>query len=445
MSTQISRRKLLAGAGLAFVLGSERAPGPAAADGLVEDWPQYRGPRRDGTWREEGVIDRFTGPELPVRWRAPVSNGYSGPTVANGRVYVTDRVTIPEQQERVHCFDMESGRKLWTHAYPCRYGGFAYPNGPRACVTVHDGRAFSIGSMGHVHCLDAATGQVLWSHDCFTEYGIRMPDFGISSDPFIDEDRVIFQIGGEGACVVAFDQRTGKERWKALEDRAGYAAPVVLRQGGNRVLAVWTGEQIAGLEPATGRQLWGFPFKSPAVLDAITSPTLEGERLFVSGWHSGALMLRVPKDRPTVAELWHQQGPNERNTRAFHTMFTQPILDGDLVFGMDTYGELRCLDASTGERIWVSDAVGPQVRNLGVHFTRRGKDVWIFNERGELIISRLSREGYQEISRTRLIRPTRGQFTRRGEGVAWAPPAFAHRHVFARNDEELLCASLAKP
>lgn len=442
MRTVFSRRRFLAGAGLALSAGPALSTARAAETG-GEDWPQYRGLRRDGVWREEGVLNRFAGPEIPVKWRTPVSNGYSGPTVANGRVYLTDRVTDPEQQERVHCFDAKTGERVWTHAYACRYGGFAYPNGPRACVTIHDGRAFALGSMGHVHCLDAATGKLQWSHDCFTEYGIRMPDFGISSHPFIDEDRVVVQIGGEGACVVAFDQRTGKERWKALEDRAGYAPPVLIRQGGKPVLAIWTGEQIAGLEPHTGRQVWGFPFRSPAVLDAITSPTVEGDRLFVSGWHSGALLLRVPADRPTVQELWHHQGPNERNTQAFHTMFTQPLFEDDVIYGIDTYGELRCLDAQTGERIWTSDAVGPRVRNLGIHFTRHGKDVWIFNERGELIISRLSRQGFQEISRARLIRPTRGQFTRRGEGVAWAPPAFAQRHVFARNDEELICASLA--
>jgi len=443
MGNLVSRRAFLVGSGALLGTPSLLSAAPPLSK-TGEDWPQYRGPRRDGTWREDGVVQRFTGPEIPVKWRTPVSNGYSGPTVANGRVYLTDRVTDPEQQERVRCFDAKTGAPVWSYGYPCVYGGFAYANGPRAAVAIHEGRACTIGSMGHVHCFDAVTGKLAWSHDCGKEYGIRMPDFGISADPFIDEDRVIFQIGGErGACVVAFDLKTGKEQWRALEDRAGYAAPVIVKQAGRRVLVVWTGEQIAGLDPRTGQSLWGYPFKSPAVLDAITSPTVDGDRLFVSGWHSGALMLRLPPDRLAVEKTWHLQGPNERNTQAFHTMFTQPFFDGELLFGIDTYGELRCLDAKTGERLWMSDAIGPRVRNLGVHFTRHGNEVWVFNEKGELIISRFTRTGYEELSRALLIKPTRGQSTRGGGGVAWSPPAFAHRHVFARNDEELICASLA--
>lgn len=440
----ISRRTFLAGAGLAVGLPeAARAQKPASAP-EGEDWPQYRGPRRDGTWTESGILEKFSAPEIPVKWRAPVANGYSGPTVAAGRIYLTDRVLEPVPQERVHCFDWKTGARLWTHAYPVQYAGFAYPNGPRASVTVHGGRAYSLGSMGHLHCLDAATGKGVWRHDCLAEYGIRMPDFGISAEPFIDEDRVVAHIGGsDGACLVAFDALTGKERWRSLDDRAGYSAPMPIQQAGRRVLVVWTGDHLAGLDPKTGKSLWDFPFRSPQVLDAITPPIIDGDRLFVSGWHSGALMLRLLPDRLGVEEVWRHQGPNERNTRAFHTMFTPSIVTGDVVFGIDTYGELRCLDVKTGERIWVSEAVAPRARNLGVHFTRHGGEVWIFNELGELIIARLSRQGYQELSRAKLIRPTKGQFTRRGQGVAWSPPAFAYRHVFARSDEELLCASLA--
>lgn len=434
----ISRRRFLTAAGLAL------APTARAAAPPGEEWPQYRGPRRDGTWTETGVIQRFAGPEIAARWRAPVSNGYSGPTVAAGRVYVTDRVLEPEQGERVHCFDWETGKKLWTHAYPARYFGFAYPNGPRASVTVHQGKAYSIGSMGHLHCLDAATGRVLWSRDCYREFSIRMPDFGISAEPMIDEDRVVVHIGGEEeACLVAFDCSTGKEKWRTLQDRCGYSAPMPVLHAGRRLLVAWTGERVAGLDPRSGQVVWDHPIRSPMVLDAITPPIIDGDRVFVSGWHSGALMLRMLKDRPAVEKMWHLQGQNERNTRAFHTMFTASFFLGDVVFGIDTYGELRCLDANTGQRLWASEAIGPKVRNPGVHFTRRGGETWIFNELGELIIARITKQGYQEVSRARLIQPTRGQFTRRGMGVAWSPPAFAYRHVFARSDAELLCAGLA--
>jgi outer membrane protein assembly factor BamB len=130
--------------------------GTAAAD----DWPQWRGPNRDGVWRESGIIEKFAGAEIPRRWTAAISGGYCGPTVADGRVYVADRLEQPSEVERVHCFDWTDGKRLWTYAYDCEYT-ISYRAGPRASVTIDNGRAYAFGSMGHLHCLDAATGKLL--------------------------------------------------------------------------------------------------------------------------------------------------------------------------------------------------------------------------------------------------------------------------------------------
>lgn len=413
-----------------------------AAEPTGDDWPQFRGPSRDGVWRETGVLQKFAGPELPIKWRVPVSNGYTGPTVAAGRVYLCDRLTEPEQQERVLCFDAATGKALWSHAYPCVYKGVAYSDGPRASVTIHQGRAYSFGAMGHLHCFDAATGKVLWKRACADEFQARVPTFGISSDPMIDENRVVVQFGGaNGACVVAFDQKTGEERWRSLEDRAGYGAPIVIRQGGKRVLLVWTGEHLTGLDPATGKLLWDYAQKCTPEMDSIVTPLVQGDRVFLSCWFGGARMLRLKSDPLGVEELWVRRGPAERNTDGFHALFTNPLWLGDHLYGIDTYGELRCLDAKNGDRLWESQAIVPRGRNSGVHFVRNGDRLWIANEKGELIIARFSPKGYEELSRTRMLKPTLGQFNQRG-GVVWSHPAFAYRHVFNRNDEELVCASL---
>src|SRR6185295_12841311 len=105
----------------------------------ADDWPQWRGPKRDGVWRENGIVERFADKQLKVQWRLPISSGYNGPTVANGRVYVTDRLVEPSQIERVHCADMKTGKLLWTHAYDCVYNDVGYTAGPRASVTIDDG------------------------------------------------------------------------------------------------------------------------------------------------------------------------------------------------------------------------------------------------------------------------------------------------------------------
>ena len=187
------------------------------ATARADDWPQWRGPRRDGIWRETGVLEKFEGSRLNLLWRAEISSGYSGPTVAGGRVYVMDRVVVgTKQTERVLCFDARSGDELWKHAYDCPYIDVSYPAGPRASVTLNDGRAYSLGTMGNFHCFDAATGNVLWRKDLNTEYKIRMPMWGITCSPLVEDGLVVVQISGsDGADIVAFDKKSGEERWRA--------------------------------------------------------------------------------------------------------------------------------------------------------------------------------------------------------------------------------------
>jgi outer membrane protein assembly factor BamB len=407
-----------------------------------DDWPQWRGPARDGVWRETGVVQRFASDTLAIKWRARISSGYSGPTVADGRVFVTDRVLEPEQTERIHALDADSGKPLWTYEYPCPYVGVGYDAGPRASVSIDEGRAYSLGAMGHLFCLDAATGRVLWKHDCYEEYSIRMPIWGIAASPLVEGDLVIVQIGGRDACLVAFDKRTGQERWRALSDRASYAAPIVVNQAGRRVLVCWTGDSVAGLDPLTGRVHWRHPFPPTRMVIAISTPVVDDNRLFVTSFYDGSLLLQLDAEQLAVRQLWRRQGRDERNTDALHSIISTPLIQGDHIYGVDSYGELRCLEAATGDRLWVDRTATPPARWSTIHMVRNGEHVWMFNERGELIIARLSPEGFEELSRAKLISPTTVQLRQRG-GVCWAHPAFANRHVFARNDVELVCASLA--
>lgn len=413
-------------------------PGRAAR---ADDWPQWRGPTRDGVWREQGVVERFATPELQPKWRAAIGPGYSGPTVASGRVFVTDRQREPKQIERVHCFDAATGEPLWTHQYPCTYVGVGYEAGPRASVSIDQGLAYSLGAMGHLIALEADSGRVVWQRDLNREYRIRMPIWGIAASPLVDGELVIVQIGGEGACLVAFDKRTGQERWRALDDEASYSSPIIIEQAGKRVLVCWTGEHLAGLDPTTGSVYWKHPFKPTRMVIAIATPVSHKDRLFVTSFYDGSLMLRLASDELAVEPIWRRLGPDEQHTDALHSIISTPLMLGDYVYGVDSYGELRCLDAHTGDRLWESLAATPRARWSNIHMVRNGENIWMFNERGELIISRLSPQGYQEISRTKLIDPTREQLNQRG-GVCWAHPAYANRHVFVRNDQELRCVSL---
>jgi outer membrane protein assembly factor BamB len=421
-----------------LVLTAGKTLGMAFAD----EWPQWRGSNRDGVWRETGLVDKFASDQLKVRWRKPIGSGYSGPTVADGRVFVTDRVVEPEQVERVHCFDWQTGETLWTFSYPCPYVNVGYTAGPRASVTVDDGKAYALGTMGHLYCFDAASGKPLWSKDLNTEYKIRMPIWGISASPLVDGNLVIVQIGGEGACLVGFDKKTGEERWKALPDNASYSAPIMIEQAGRPVMVCWTGDSIVGMNAQTGEVYWKHPFKPEKMVINIATPVLENGRLFFTSFYDGSVMLAVNDKELAVSEVWSRRGRDEQHTDGLHSIISTPYLEGDYVYGVDSYGEFRCLDAKSGDRVWESLKPTPKSRWSTIHMVENAGRMWMFNERGELVIAKLAPEGYQEISRAKLIEPTEVQLGQRG-GVCWSHPAFAHKHVFARNDRELVCASLA--
>lgn len=413
----------------------------------ADEWHQWRGENREGVWKETGIIEAFDGSDIPIRWRVPVGSGYSGPTVADGRVYVTDRLTDPKQVERVHCFDAETGESIWSYTYDCVYK-IDYTAGPRATVTVNDGLAYALGAMGHLHCFDAATGEVLWKKDLNTGYDINMPIWGIASAPLVEGEHLIVQIGGTPeACIVAFDRKTGEEKWKAVDDTASYSAPIIITHAGQRVLICWTGNNIAALDPETGTVHWLYPFPSTRWEIGIATPIFYENELFFTNFYEGSLLLKLPTDELAVELGWHRTGKDERNTDALQTTMATPVRIGDYIYGVDSYGELRCIDARNGNRIWEDLSAVPTARWSTIHFIKYPASsenrVWMFNERGELLITDLTPEGLDIISRAKLIEPTRDQLNRRG-GVTWAHPAFAYKHVFARNDEELICASLEK-
>lgn len=415
----------------------------AARSAVTSDWPQWRGPNRDGVWREKGIVGKFGTPEIPARWRAKIGPGYSGPTVANRRVYVTDRLTTPNQLERVHCFDAMTGQQLWSHTYNCTYERVEQRDGPRASVTVDGDRAYSLGTMGHLFCFDAAKGNVLWSKDLDAEYQIRMPLWGIAAAPLVEKDLIIVQIGGkDNACLVAFDKTNGQEKWRALDDQASYSAPIIIEQAGKRVLVCWTAQRIVGLDPSTGKLYWEQAFIPGRISQNIATPVFGSDHLFVSSFFDGSLLLKVHPDKLAVEKVWQRKGPSERDTDSLHCCISTAIIQGDFIYGVDSYGELRCLDLHTGNRIWENLNAVPKARWANIHLVQNADKVWMFNERGELIIGRLSPEGFHEISRAGLISPTAGQLDQRG-GVCWSHPAFAYKHVYIRNDQELLCANLA--
>jgi outer membrane protein assembly factor BamB len=428
----------------------------ATVSASADDWPQWLGPQRDAVWRETGIIDTFPEQGPTIRWRVPIGAGYSGPAVAGGRVYVMDRqaATPPGEKknpfergtirgnERVLCFEEASGKLLWAHEYDCPYS-VSYAAGPRVTPIVADGKVFSLGTEGNLICLEADTGKPIWSRDFKKDFGTKTPVWGFAAHPLLDGDKLICLVGGQGSVAVAFDKATGKELWRALTaEEPGYAPPVIYEAGGKRQLIIWHPEALNSLDPETGAVYWTQPVKARSGL-SVALPRKLGDLLFVTSFYNGSLMMKLSPDKPAAESVWQSQKVSEKDTDALHTIMSTPFLEDGYIYGVCSYGQLRCLKADTGERVWETFAAttGKAVRWGNAFLVKNGDRFFLFNEGGDLIIAKVSPQGYQEISRAHILNPTN---TDPGRSVVWSHPAFANRSVYVRNDQELVCASLAK-
>ena len=419
----------------------------------ADDWPEFRGRGRLGLWTETGILDTFPEDGLKVHWRVPVGEGYAGPAVADGLVFVADFIRTRGLQgtERALALDEKTGTVVWSQEWEADYRGIGYAYGPRATPTVDADRVYVQGAAGKLLCLDVKTGEILWQKDYLEEYTIEAQHWtyfwGFSSSPLVDGDLVICFVGGQpDAKIVAFDKMTGQEVWRALsgETDLGVGQPIIISAGGARQLIIWYPGALVSLDSATGAMFWEQPFEVYASM-TVATPVQSGSLLFVSSFYEGSLMMRLNEDRPAATLLWKGNGASEIQTETLHAVTATPVIIGDHIYGICSYGQFRCLVKDTGERLWESQAVtAERARHAAGHIVRHGDRLFINNDRGELVIVEASPNGYVELDRTPLIAPTTNPVGRRElKNVTWSHPAYANRHIYARNDEEIISASLA--
>ncbi|MEP6672075.1 MAG: PQQ-binding-like beta-propeller repeat protein [Chthoniobacter sp.] len=429
----------------------------AASTSQADDWPQWLGPQRDAVWRETGIVEKLPADGPPIRWRTPIGAGYTGPAVANGRVYVMDRqladgATNPGNafqrgeipgNERVLCLNEADGKILWEHRYDCPYT-VSYAAGPRCTPLVRDGHVYTLGAEGHLFCLDAASGRVLWSRDFKKDFGVKTPTWGFAAHPLLDGQKLICLVGGEGSVAVAFDKDTGQELWRALSAREpGYCPPTLINAGGARQLIIWHPESVNALDPETGKVLWTQPWRIQSGL-SLAQPRQSGDLLFLTAFYNGSHLFRLDATKPDATLVWQSEHSSEKNTDKLHSIMSTPFVADGYIYGVCSYGQLRCLKLDTGERLWETLAAttpdNKPTRWANAFLIQQAGRFFLWNEKGDLIIARLTPQGYEEISRAHLLDPTNTDPHRE---VLWSHPAFANRCIYARNDREIICASLA--
>lgn len=400
----------------------------------AEDWPNWRGPRRDGTWNAPEFPPDWKPEQAKIRWTKSIGGGYGGIAVVGDRLYVMDYHKPAEgednstEKERVLCYRATDGELLWSHAYPVTYGKLSYGNGPRSTPTVADGVVYTFGALGHTFCLDAETGGIIWSKDPQADLEVELPEWGLSASPLLYRDLVILHPGGKnGRCYVALDKKTGAERWRAGNDPGGYATPIIAETPSGTQMIGWTPEHIVGINLDDGNLLWKIPYKVQYGV-SIATPYYHDGVVVVCGYWEGSKGIRLG-DTPTSAELLWEEN------RSLRGLMNAPLFKEGKLFILDKQFGVTCFEMNSGKKIWDDkNTLTPRGRNPQANFVWLDRDhsdqVLALNADGELVYAEFHPDGFEELGRHKII------------GETWACPAFAGESVYARSDTELVGVSL---
>jgi outer membrane protein assembly factor BamB len=396
---------------LAVLAGALASPTGAA------DWPQWRGPARDG---RALLGDRPTYPEaLTPAWRVAVGEGHASPLVVGDRVYVFARES---EEEAVQCLDLATGRRLWRQAYLAPYtmnpAATSHGKGPKSTPAVAGGRVFTFGISGILSAFDAATGRPAWRKDLGRQYGETSPLYGAAQSPVVDGDRVIVHVGGPGrSALTAFDAATGAVRWAWTGDGPAYASPVVATLAGTRQVVTFTESLLVGVSADRGELLWKLPFTTPWVQNSVT-PIVDGDTVVYSGLDHPVRAARVVRKGAT----WTTE-PRWESADVSAYMST-PVLEGGRIYGLSQRkrGQLFCLDAATGRVVWLSD--GRQGENAAL--VAGGGQVFALTTDAELLVIPQREDAFAAARRWRVA-----------ESATWAHPVVTREGVLVKDRTHL--------
>lgn len=383
------------------------------------DWPQFLGPTRDGH-SADTVATGFPATGPAVVWKMDVGQGYAGPAVSGGKVFVFHRVA---DEERIDCVDALTGKSIWSGKYHTGYqDDFGFDEGPRATPAVADGRVFTFGADGVLTAWEVASGKQLWTVDARHEFNSPKGFFGRVCSPLVDHGKVIVNIGSPGAGVVAFDAATGKPAWKATDDEAGYSSPTSADIGGKHYILSLTRAGLAAIEPASGKVYFRYRFRSrmDASVNAATPLVIDDQIFLSASYGAGATLLKFDESGPT--KIWARDG-------VLSNHYATSVYSNGFLFGFDGRQEqgpnLTCIDLKTGEPRWKQENFGAGTLSVA------GSNLVILTEKGELIIARASPEAYMPLARAQVL----------GFGVR-AYAALADGLFYARDANKLVCVDL---
>jgi outer membrane protein assembly factor BamB len=386
-----------------------------------EDYPQFLGPDRRATLANIKLARDWTAKPPKLLWRQPIGAAWSSFAVV-GPFAVTQEQR--DQEELITCYEVATGKARWAHSIPVRFEETLAGIGPRATPTIHEGKVYAMGAMGHLTCLDGATGRQLWQHDVVTTFQAIPPIWGKSCSPLIHDSKVIVSAGGTDAnSLVAFDKNSGKLLWTGGDDASSYSSPVLMTFDEVPQIVIVNAKSVASHDPAGGRVLWQHPWpgdEAGRATPTVAQPVaVGGDRILLTkGYGTGSALWHIRHDGPrwTVDELW-------RNN-SLKTKFTNAVLRDGFAYALDE-GILQCVEVDSGRRVWKRGKYGHGQVLLVDDL------LLVQSEAGDIALVDANPKEFHELARISAI-----------SGTSWNPPALSGRKLLVRSNLEAACYEL---
>jgi outer membrane protein assembly factor BamB len=395
---------------------------PMQQVGMASDWPQILGPNRNGKATDEKLASPWPAGGPPQVWQYAVGSGYAGVAAAQRKVVVWHRVG---DECVADALDVRLGQRLWQAKFPTRYVSTIAPdNGPRCVPVIHQGQVFLVTPDGDLHCVALADGKTVWSRQAYADFDAPEGYFGAGSTPIVVDNKLIMNVGGRGAGMVAFAIKDGTTVWQATDEAASYAAPTLTGVAGNPLVIAVTRLNTLGIDPANGQVRWQYPFGMRGPTVNAATPLVLGDHLFLSASYGiGARWLKLAANQ--VDEVWESND-------AMSSQYTTSIEHQGTLYGIDGrqdqgIARLRAIDPTTGKVRWTKEGFGSG------HLIFADDKIIAQAIEGDLVLIDPNPKDYREISRFKALNTT-----------AQALPALANGQLFVRDTNTLKCLWISK-
>lgn len=389
---------------------------------IAADWPQFLGPRRNGTSTETGLLQTWGEKGPPILWEKEVGEGYSAPVVVGERLVLFHRLG---DEEIVACLDAANGKERWQHREATKYHDpLGKGDGPRSTPLIAGEYVYTLSPGGRLSCLKLANGDKVWQRELLQDYKVPRSYFGVGTSPLLEGGLLLVNVGARGAGIVAFDKNDGKEVWKATDDGASYSSPVAATIDGVRHVLFFTRQGIVSLDPANGAVRFSKRWRArmDASVNAATPVVVDDLVFFTACYETGAIVLRVKKDG--CDELWS-------NDRTLSCHFSTPVYHEGCLYGFDGRQEggteMRCVELKTGKIHWSKEGFG-----CGSMIVLDGH-LLVLSENGELVLVECKSDKYREKARAAVL-----------TGPCRAAMALANGRLYGRDNKKLVCWNLNK-